>query len=120
MRFDYEYERHGACSLLVAFAPRAGMRLQTTNESWLLPFHVARVGDVFAGEKDRLSAKQLELAHLGFVLREFVARRNLCVGLTLRDALHAEENIVAQPRRVVDVGSFAHLFIAAHQFDHRA
>ncbi len=31
-RFDYEYERHGTCSLLVAFEPRAGNRLVETSK----------------------------------------------------------------------------------------
>ena len=31
-RFDYEYERHGTCSLLVAFAPLTGNRLVETSK----------------------------------------------------------------------------------------
>ena len=45
---------------------------------------------------------------------------SLCVGATLRDALHAEERVVAQHGGVGAVGPLAHLPLAAHRLQSRS
>ncbi len=117
-RVDYEYERGGTCSLLVAFEPLTGNRLVETsklkNESRLLPLHAASDSHVPERGKARLGARQLEHASREFLLRELAASRSLRVSPTLRDALHAEERFLAQHGGVGVIGTLAHLFGTAH------
>ncbi len=92
-RVDYEYERHGSCALLVAFEPLTGTRLvevskQRTKADYCRVMHRV-AADVFGGGQNRPCARQLEDAHLEFVLRELAARRSLCVGANIRAAVHA-------------------------------